>query len=123
MTKWNHSIISIIKHLPFSGLQVKGIGDRDGKSCCFEIYPASEGDIWVKGCKTNPSGEMVQAQHHSYILSAQTPDERDRWVQKIQAAIDESEPDVVDFHKIIESKKAALRLKSSSSHRHEVAYN
>ena len=55
------------------------------------------------------------------IILHNTPDNEDKL--KIQADINENEPNIADLHKIIESKKAALRLKSSSSHRHEVAYN
>jgi len=53
------------------------------------------------------------AQCHSYVFRAQSTEDKDRWVAEIQALIDQNEPEVENFHKIIELKKSALKQQSS----------
>ena len=92
--------------------QVERIPDKDGRSFCFEISRA-DGDGWVKGCKMDSNGTVVQASHKSYVLSAETEEKRDQWVRTIMESIRPNDPEIEMFHKTIEAKKSALRQKSN----------
>ena len=100
-------------------LQVECIPDKDGRSFCFEISRA-DGDGWVKGCKTDPNGTVVQASHKSYVFSAETENLRDKWVQTITESIRPNDPDIEQFHRTIEAKKSALRLKNKQQDKHDI---
>ena len=103
-------------------LQVECIPDKDGRSFCFEISRA-DGDGWVKGCKTDPNGTVVQASHKSYVFSAETEILRDKWVQTITESIRPNDPDIEQFHRTIEAKKSALRLKNKQQDKHDIPWN
>ena len=84
----------------------------DGHSFCFEVF--SENNTLVKGCKTDTHGTVVQGNHKSYRFSAASEQERSDWLDCIRGSIRED-----PFHKIIETKKSALRTKSSK-HRPDI---
>ena len=94
--------------------QVREIGEKDGKSHCFEIY--TEGEGFVKGCKTDPSGTVVLATHKSYVLSADSAQKCSDWLTVIEESIKQNDPAIDHFHKVIEAKKSALRPKGHRTH-------
>ena len=94
--------------------QVRVIGEKDGKSHCFEIY--TEGEGFVKGCKTDPSGTVVLATHKSYVLSADSAQKCSDWLTVIEESIKQNDPAIDHFHKVIEAKKSALRPKGHRTH-------
>jgi len=100
--------------VPLENVKVREIGEKDGKSHCFEIY--TEGEGFVKGCRTDPSGTVVLATHKSYVLSADSAQKCSDWLTVIEESIKQNDPAIDHFHKVIEAKKSALRPKGHRTH-------
>jgi len=91
--------------IPLENVRVRALEKKDGHAWVFEIY--SEQADTVKGCKTDSHGTVVQGNHKSYRMSADSEENRDLWIECIQDSIRDN-----PFHKIIADKKAAIRRRS-----------
>ena len=91
--------------IPLENVKVRLMEDTDGKRFLFEVY--SETAPTVKGCKTDSRGTVVEGNHKTYRMAANSEDDRSHWVQTIQDSIKED-----PFYDIISAKKSALRSKS-----------
>lgn len=53
--------------IPLENIQVRPVEDQGGKQFIFEIYPANpEFADFIKGCKTDSNGAVVQGNHKYY---------------------------------------------------------
>lgn len=64
------------------GGQVREVEDRS-KPSCFELF-ASAGTDYIKACKTDHDGKVVEGKHTAYRMSASTPEEMQEWIKAIQ---------------------------------------
>lgn len=62
-------------------LQVREVQDRN-KPNCFELYATSTD--FIKACKTDSEGKVVEGKHTVYRMSAATPDEKEEWIKCIR---------------------------------------
>lgn len=61
--------------------QVREVQDRN-KPNCFELYATSTD--FIKACKTDSEGKVVEGKHTVYRMSAATPDEKEEWIKCIR---------------------------------------
>jgi len=93
--------------IPLENIQVRPVEDQGGKQFIFEIYPANpEFADFIKGCKTDSNGAVVQGNHKYYRLSAVDEEDRNKWITCIQDSI--SAEDNCILRQIAE-KKASLK--------------
>ena len=65
----------------FFVLKVREVQDRN-KPNCFELYATSTD--FIKACKTDSEGKVVEGKHTVYRMSAATPDEKEEWIKCIR---------------------------------------
>lgn len=61
--------------------QVREVQDRN-KPNCFELYATSTD--FIKACKTDSEGKVVEGKHTVYRMSAATPEEKEEWIKCIR---------------------------------------
>ena len=62
--------------------QVREVHDRH-KPNCFELY-ATGGNDFIKACKTDSEGKVVEGKHTVYRMSAAAPEDKDDWIACIR---------------------------------------
>jgi len=93
--------------IPLENIQVRPVEDQGGKQFIFEIYPANpEFADFIKGCKTDSNGAVVQGNHKYYRLSATDEEDRNEWIKCIQDSISDDDNSIL---RTISEKKANLR--------------
>ncbi|XP_067203757.1 cytohesin-1 isoform X3 [Linepithema humile] len=70
--------------IPLENIQVREIQDRN-KPHCFELYAA--GSEFIKACKTDSEGKVVEGKHTVYRMSAATDEEKDEWIKCVRQSI------------------------------------
>ncbi|KAL6423284.1 hypothetical protein ACFW04_010147 [Cataglyphis niger] len=70
--------------IPLENIQVREIQDRH-KPHCFELYAA--GSEFIKACKTDSEGKVVEGKHTVYRMSAATDEEKDEWIKCVRQSI------------------------------------
>ncbi|XP_011173194.1 cytohesin-1 isoform X3 [Solenopsis invicta] len=70
--------------IPLENIQVREIQDRH-KPHCFELYAA--GSEFIKACKTDSEGKVVEGKHTVYRMSAATDEEKDDWIKCVRQSI------------------------------------
>ena len=68
--------------IPLENIQVREVQDRN-KPNCFELY-ATGGNDFIKACKTDSEGKVVEGKHTVYRMSAATQEEKDDWIACIR---------------------------------------
>ncbi|XP_058789633.1 cytohesin-1 isoform X3 [Phymastichus coffea] len=70
--------------IPLENIQVREVQDRN-KPHCFELYAA--GTEFIKACKTDSEGKVVEGKHTVYRMSAATNEEKDEWIKCVRQSI------------------------------------
>ncbi|XP_043233219.1 cytohesin-1-like isoform X2 [Amphibalanus amphitrite] len=70
--------------IPLENIQVREVEDRS-KASCFELY--ASGTDYIKACKTDNDGKVVEGKHTAYRMSAATQEEMNEWIKAIQQSI------------------------------------
>ncbi|XP_043212870.1 cytohesin-2-like isoform X1 [Amphibalanus amphitrite] len=70
--------------IPLENIQVRVVDDRS-KPNCFELY--ASGTDYIKACKTDNDGKVVEGKHTAYRMSAATQEEMNEWIKTIQQSI------------------------------------
>lgn len=66
--------------IPLENIKVKDVNERH-KPHCFELY--AEGSDFIKACKTDSEGKVVEGKHTVYRMSAATKEEKEAWIRCI----------------------------------------
>ena len=61
--------------------QVREVHDRN-KPHCFELYATATD--FIKACKTDSEGKVVEGKHTVYRMSAATHEEKEEWIKCIR---------------------------------------
>ncbi|XP_076458332.1 cytohesin-1-like isoform X2 [Babylonia areolata] len=78
--------------IPLENIQVRELGpEKTKRQNCFELYPVTGGggDV-IKACKVDSDGKVVEGRHNVYRMSAGTAEEKDDWIQRIRASINDN---------------------------------
>lgn len=70
--------------IPLENIQVREMDDRT-KANCFGLY--ATGSEYIKACKTDNDGKVVEGKHTVYRMSAATDTEMRDWIKAIQQSI------------------------------------
>ncbi|XP_048854749.1 cytohesin-2-like [Brienomyrus brachyistius] len=73
------------------------------KPNCFELYIPNNSRQLMKACKTEADGRLVEGNHVVYRISAPTPEEKDKWIQSITAAVS-ADP----FYEMLAARKTRI---------------
>ncbi|XP_063282579.1 cytohesin-4 [Pelobates fuscus] len=90
--------------IPLENLSVERAEDPK-KPHCFDLHARGQ---TVKACKTHADGRMVQGNHQSYRLSAQSHEERECWMQSLISSISWD-----PFYDIVSIQKKITAIKKS----------
>lgn len=71
--------------IPLENISVREATDRQ-KQHCFELY-ASGGADFIKACKTDSEGKVVEGKHTVYRMSASSEEEKLDWITRLQQSI------------------------------------
>ncbi|EFA08188.1 cytohesin-1 isoform X1 [Tribolium castaneum] len=71
--------------IPLENISVRECTDRQ-KQHCFELY-ASGGADFIKACKTDSEGKVVEGKHTVYRMSASSEEEKNEWMQRLKQSI------------------------------------
>ncbi|KAL1452472.1 hypothetical protein WDU94_006700 [Cyamophila willieti] len=64
--------------IPLENIQVREVHDRH-KPHCFELFASNS--EFIKACKTDSEGKVVEGKHTVYRMSAATAEEKDEWIK------------------------------------------
>lgn len=76
--------------IPLENVQIREINERSSKPYCFELHSASGPSEFIKACKTDADGKVIEGRHTVYRMSAATAEEKDEWVKGIKASISQN---------------------------------
>jgi len=71
--------------IPLENISVRDCSDRQ-KNHCFELY-ASGGAEFIKACKTDSEGKVVEGKHQVYRMSASSEEEKNDWMNRLKQSI------------------------------------
>lgn len=71
--------------IPLENISVRECTDRQ-KQHCFELY-ASGGADFIKACKTDSEGKVVEGKHTVYRMSAGSEEEKTDWMDRLSRSI------------------------------------
>ncbi|KAF0760930.1 cytohesin-1 [Aphis craccivora] len=72
--------------IPLENIEVREVSDRH-KPHCFELYAAPGTTDFIKACKTDSEGKVVEGKHTVYRMSAATAEEKDEWTKCLKQSI------------------------------------
>nr|CAD7201514.1 unnamed protein product [Timema douglasi] len=93
--------------IPLENIQVREVQDRH-KQHCFELH--ASGTDFIKACKTDSEGKVVEGKHTVYRMSAATPEEKDEWIKCVRQSISHN-----PFYDMLSARKKKAQ-KTSSHH-------
>lgn len=73
--------------IPLENVQVRKI-DHPHRQHCFEIH--SNGNDFIKACKTDSDGKVVEGKHMVYKMNASSLDDQDDWIRSIKASVSDN---------------------------------
>ncbi|XP_066988894.1 cytohesin-1 isoform X1 [Macrobrachium rosenbergii] len=91
--------------IPLENIEVREVQDRN-KPNCFELYATSTD--FIKACKTDSEGKVVEGKHTVYRMSAATPDEKEEWIKCIRQSISHN-----PFYDMLAKRKKNIQKNSS----------
>uniref|UniRef100_A0A8C4PSY1 Cytohesin 4 n=1 Tax=Equus asinus asinus TaxID=83772 RepID=A0A8C4PSY1_EQUAS len=91
--------------IPLENLSVQKVEDPK-KPFCLELYNPSCRGQKIKACKTDGDGKVVEGKHESYRISASSAEERDQWIEAIQASITRD-----PFYDLVSARKKKIASK------------
>ncbi|VEN47440.1 unnamed protein product [Callosobruchus maculatus] len=93
--------------IPLENISIRECTDRQ-KQYCFELY-ASGGADFIKACKTDSEGKVVEGKHTVYRMSASSDEERKEWIQRLTQSISHN-----PFYDMLASRKRKAQLYAKS---------
>ncbi|KAJ4446274.1 Cytohesin-1 [Periplaneta americana] len=96
--------------IPLENIQVREVSDRH-KHHCFELY--ASGSDFIKACKTDSEGKVVEGKHTVYRMSAATPEEKDEWIKCVRQSISHN-----PFYDMLAARKKKAQKTSAHHHHH-----
>lgn len=96
--------------IPLENIQVREVQDRH-KPHCFELYAA--GSEFIKACKTDSEGKVVEGKHTVYRMSAATSEEKDEWIKCVRQSISHN-----PFYDMLAARKKKAQKTSTHHHHH-----
>lgn len=84
--------------IPLENISVRECTDRQ-KQHCFELY-ASGGADFIKACKTDSEGKVVEGKHTVYRMSASSEEEKSEWMNRLRQSISHN-----PFYDMLASRK------------------
>lgn len=94
--------------IPLENIQVREVHDRH-KPNCFELY-ATGGNDFIKACKTDSEGKVVEGKHTVYRMSAAAPEDKDDWIACIRQSISHN-----PFYDMLAARKKKAQKSASRS--------
>ncbi|XP_042867336.1 cytohesin-1-like isoform X2 [Penaeus japonicus] len=91
--------------IPLENIEVREVQDRN-KPNCFELYATSTD--FIKACKTDSEGKVVEGKHTVYRMSAATPEEKEEWIKCIRQSISHN-----PFYDMLAKRKKNIQKNSS----------
>ncbi|KAJ8937086.1 hypothetical protein NQ314_012029, partial [Rhamnusium bicolor] len=89
--------------IPLENISIRECTDRQ-KQHCFELY-ASGGADFIKACKTDSEGKVVEGKHTVYRMSASGDEERKEWMQRLTQSISHN-----PFYDMLANRKRKAQL-------------
>lgn len=74
--------------IPLENVQVREVTASGHKPHCFEIHSAN--NEFIKACKTDSEGKVVEGKHQVYKMCAASGEEKDEWIRCIRASISDN---------------------------------
>ena len=71
--------------IPLENISVREASDRY-KPHCFELI-ATGGADFIKACKTDSDGRVVEGKHSVYRMSANTEEDKQEWIRRLSQSI------------------------------------
>ncbi|XP_075231682.1 cytohesin steppke isoform X1 [Lycorma delicatula] len=96
--------------IPLENIQVREVSDRH-KPHCFELYAA--GTDFIKACKTDSEGKVVEGKHTVYRMSAATSEEKDEWIKCVRQSISHN-----PFYDMLAARKKKAQKTNTHHHHH-----
>jgi len=96
--------------IPLENIQVREVSDRN-KHHCFELY--ASGSDFIKACKTDSEGKVVEGKHTVYRMSAATPEEKDEWIKCVRQSISHN-----PFYDMLAARKKKAQKTNAHHHHH-----
>uniref|UniRef100_A0A1B6H0B3 Cytohesin-1 n=1 Tax=Cuerna arida TaxID=1464854 RepID=A0A1B6H0B3_9HEMI len=94
--------------IPLENILVREATDRH-KPHCLELY--ASGTDFIKACKTDSEGKVVEGKHTVYRMSAATAEERDEWIKCVRQSISHN-----PFYDMLAARKKKAQKNSSNHH-------
>ncbi|XP_018014316.1 cytohesin-1 isoform X4 [Hyalella azteca] len=91
--------------IPLENIEVREVHDRN-KPHCFELYATSTD--FIKACKTDSEGKVVEGKHTVYRMSAATHDEKEEWIKCIRQSISHN-----PFYDLLAKRKKNIQKNNS----------
>ncbi|KAK4323147.1 hypothetical protein Pmani_006147 [Petrolisthes manimaculis] len=91
--------------IPLENIEVREVQDRN-KPNCFELYATSTD--FIKACKTDSEGKVVEGKHTVYRMSAASPDEKEEWIKCIRQSISHN-----PFYDMLAKRKKNIQKNSN----------
>ncbi|XP_072565118.1 cytohesin-1-like [Paramormyrops kingsleyae] len=88
--------------IPLENLSIREVKDSR-KPNCFELYIPNNCGQLMKACKREADGRVVEGHHTVYRFSTATPEEKDKWIRSITAAVS-----VDPFYEMLAAKKKQI---------------
>ncbi|CAH0564682.1 unnamed protein product [Brassicogethes aeneus] len=89
--------------IPLENISIRECADRQ-KQHCFELY-ASGGADFIKACKTDSEGKVVEGKHTVYRMSASSDEERKEWIMRLTQSISHN-----PFYDMLATRKRKAQL-------------
>ncbi|KAI5698940.1 hypothetical protein M8J76_014840 [Diaphorina citri] len=90
--------------IPLENIQVREVHDRH-KPHCFELF--TSGFEFIKACKTDSEGKVVEGKHTVYRMSAATAEEKDEWIKCLRTSTSHN-----PFYDMLATRKKIARKSS-----------
>ncbi|KAJ3431355.1 cytohesin 4a-related [Anaeramoeba flamelloides] len=93
--------------IPLDDVRISVIEPKGKKRLFLFEISSQKKETFVKGAKFTNSGQLVTGHHKSYLISAETEEERDTWITEIQNNVAGNQ-----LGKIVDKKKSQLKKKN-----------
>ncbi|KRY88271.1 Cytohesin-3 [Trichinella pseudospiralis] len=83
--------------IPLENVQIREVQDKT-RAHCFEIY--STNSNFIKACKTDSEGKVIEGKHTTYRMAASSAEEKQSWIRAFESSINQDPfPDLFQIRK------------------------
>ncbi|KRX81128.1 Cytohesin-1 [Trichinella sp. T6] len=83
--------------IPLENVQIREVQDKT-RAHCFEIY--STNSNFIKACKTDSEGKVIEGKHTTYRMAASSAEEKQSWIRAFDSSINQDPfPDLFQIRK------------------------